>query len=79
MVVGQHSLEIRIFEKKLFAEKSLTRNSNHRILRHKNLATTERYIQHINDDLAETMDLLGMAGVPQGSTPNKKRVNRNDG
>ena len=39
-----------------------------RILRHKNLATTERYIQTINNDLKETMSLLGGVGVPQ-STP----------
>jgi integrase len=37
-----------------------------RILRHKNLATTERYIHNINNDLAGTMNLLGENGPQDG-------------
>jgi len=34
-------------------------------LRHKSLATTERYIQNINDDLKDTLDLISLPSVPQ--------------
>ncbi len=37
-----------------------------RILRHKNVATTERYIQKINQDLAATLSLLSEKGLPVG-------------
>ena len=37
-----------------------------RILRHKNLSTTERYIKKINDDLEATMNLLGKKGSQEG-------------
>jgi hypothetical protein len=29
-----------------------------RVLRHKKLHTTERYIQHLNDNLRDTLDLI---------------------
>ena len=38
-----------------------------RILRHKNLATTERYIHNINRDLTGTMNLLGEKGPHNNS------------
>ena len=47
-----------------------------RILRHKNLSTTERYIQNINDDLKNTFELLSQEKIPQHHTPNVKRANQ---
>ena len=41
-----------------------------RILRHKNLATTERYIHNINRDLTGTMNLLGEKGPHGGPQSN---------
>ena len=38
-----------------------------RILRHKTVTTTERYIQNINQDLAATMNLLSGKGPQEGS------------
>jgi len=37
-----------------------------RILRHKNLSTTERYIKKINDGLGAMMNLLGKKGSQEG-------------
>ena len=34
-----------------------------RILRHKNVTTTERYIQNINNDLKATINLLSIGGM----------------
>jgi hypothetical protein len=50
-----------------------------RILRHKNLSTTERYIQNINDDLKSTLDLLSQKKIPQRHTPNAKEANQHSG
>jgi integrase len=50
-----------------------------RILRHKNLSTTERYIQNINDDLKSTLDLLSQNKIPQRHTPNEKEANQYSG
>lgn len=50
-----------------------------RILRHKNLSTTERYIQNINDDLKSTLDLLSQKKIPQHRTPNAKEANQHSG
>ena len=47
-----------------------------RILRHKNLSITERYIQNINDDLKSTLELLSQEKIPQHHTPNKKEANQ---
>lgn len=44
-----------------------------RILRHKSLSTTERYIQNINDDLEDTLELLSTASVPRNGTPKQQR------
>jgi integrase len=44
------------------------------ILRHKNVTTTERYIQNINRDLAATMDLLVEKNPPSQSTKDDERV-----
>jgi integrase len=43
-----------------------------RILRHKNVTTTERYIQNINRDLAATMNLLAKKGPHEGPHNNSK-------
>ena len=50
-----------------------------RILRHKNLSTTERYIQNINDDLKSTLELLSQEKIPQHHTPNAKEANQHSG
>ena len=44
-----------------------------RILRHKSLSTTERYIQNINDDLEDTLELLSTMLVPQNGTPKQEK------
>ncbi|HTY21786.1 MAG TPA: tyrosine-type recombinase/integrase, partial [Desulfomonilaceae bacterium] len=44
-----------------------------RILRHKNLATTERYIHNINRDLVGIMNLLAEKG-PHGGPHSKVKV-----
>jgi integrase len=44
-----------------------------RILRHKSVSTTERYIQNINDDLEDTLELLSTASVPQNGTPKQEK------
>jgi len=46
-----------------------------RILRHKNLSTTEQYIQNINNDLKSTLNLLSRGKIPQNHTPNKEEAN----
>jgi hypothetical protein len=49
-------------------------------LRHKNLNTTEKYIQNINKDLKNTLNLLSETykEIPQYDTPNKKEDNDDD-
>jgi integrase len=44
-----------------------------RILRHKSLSTTERYIQNINEDLEDTLELLSTMPVPPNGTPKRKK------
>ena len=43
-----------------------------RILRHKKVTTTERYIQNINQDLAGVMNLLGEKSAPSERPKYKK-------
>jgi len=43
------------------------------ILRHKNLSTTERYIQNINEDLKDTLELLSIVRVSQNGTPKQEK------
>jgi integrase len=45
-----------------------------RVLRHKNLATTERYIKHMNQDIKETLELLSKREIPEGDTRKQKGV-----
>jgi hypothetical protein len=42
------------------------------ILRHKNVTTTERYIQNINKDLCATMNLLSENGTRDWDSKAKK-------
>lgn len=44
-----------------------------RVLRHKNVTTTERYIQRINQDLRSTMDLLDFDESTPDSTPETEK------
>lgn len=44
-----------------------------RILRHKNIQTTERYIHNINNDLKDTLNLLSGGGIPQEDTPTQQK------
>jgi integrase len=44
-----------------------------RILRHKSLSTTERYIQNINEDLEDTLELLSTMSVPPNGTPKQEK------
>jgi hypothetical protein len=37
------------------------------------LSTAERYIQNINDDLEDTLELLSKVSVPQNGTPKQKK------
>ncbi len=48
-----------------------------RILRHKNLATTERYIQNINHDLEATINLLSTKSSQDGLTKYEKELDNN--
>jgi integrase len=43
-----------------------------RILRHRNVMTTEKYIQNINHDLGATMDLLTIKSTQEGHPNNSK-------
>jgi integrase len=45
-----------------------------RILRHKALRTTERYIQHINEDLKSTFELLSVKNLHEDVTRNGKEA-----
>ena len=50
-----------------------------RVLRHKNLATTERYIKYLNQDIKETLELLSTRKIPEGDTRKGKGVNLGKG
>jgi integrase len=45
-----------------------------RVLRHKNVTTTERYIKNINRDLGTIMELLGKKGSPEGLPKHSNEV-----
>jgi integrase len=44
-----------------------------RVLRHKNVSTTEKYIQAINDDLQSTMNLLSKSKIHIAHTRKEKK------
>lgn len=46
-----------------------------RVLRHKNLSTTERYVKTLNQDLKQTLNLLSKRLVPQNGTPKTNKIN----
>jgi integrase len=46
------------------------------ILGHSNMATTERYIQHISNDMAETVELLSIGGLKSDSGKDDKSGSR---
>ncbi|MBU2547829.1 MAG: tyrosine-type recombinase/integrase [Proteobacteria bacterium] len=50
-----------------------------RVLRHKSVTTTERYIHNINQDLAETLNLLSQSKIPEDPTRKPKGVSHEDG
>lgn len=58
---GFHAL--RRFVASILADSGKSTNAIRRVLRHKNVSTTERYIQNINNDLKETMDALSFEKV----------------
>lgn len=58
---GFHALR-RYVASYLADEKKVSAKRIQRILRHKNVSTTERYIKNLNNDLRETYDLLDFYG-----------------
>ena len=56
---GFHAL--RRFVASSLADSGKSTNAIRRVLRHKNVSTTERYIQNVNNDLKETMGALSFA------------------
>ena len=50
-----------------------------RVLWHKNLATTERYIKYLNQGLKETLELLSTKKIPEEETRKEKGVNLGKG
>ena len=55
---GFHAL--RRFVASVLADSGKSTNTIRRVLRHKHVSTTERYIHNINDDLRETMTFLSL-------------------
>lgn len=53
---GFHAL--RRFVASILADSGKSTNAIRRVLRHRNVSTTERYIQNVNNDLKETMGAL---------------------
>ncbi|MBW2000722.1 MAG: site-specific integrase, partial [Deltaproteobacteria bacterium] len=70
MPFGFHALR-RYVASVLADEHKVSAKRIQRILRHKSLSTTERYIGLLNEDLKETLELLSERSVPQSGTPRK--------
>ena len=66
---GFHAL--RRFVASVLADSGKSTNLIRRVLRHKHVSTTERYIQNINDDLREAMGALSLFSEKSG---NSKKV-----
>ncbi len=64
-VFNYHALR-RYVASVLADEHKISSKTIQRVLRHKNLSTTERYIKKINEDLQSTMNLLGKKGIQEG-------------
>ncbi len=74
---GFHAL--RRFFASYYADKGkVSAKGIQRILRHNNLATTERYIHNIDDDMRSHLDLLGNYDLPEDLPQNKKGSVAND-
>jgi integrase len=70
---GFHAL--RRFVASILADSGKSTNAIRRVLRHKNVSTTERYIQNVNNDLKETMGALSFEKLFSGGhedDPQKK-------
>jgi hypothetical protein len=59
---------------RLAAPRKVSAKTIQRILKHQKQATTERYIQKINTDLRETLNLLGEKGHQERLSNNIKGV-----
>ena len=73
-VFGFHAL--RRFCASCLADAGKSTNAIRRLLRHKNIRTTELYIQNINDDMQDVADALETSKlfpVPQTGTPEKEK------
>ena len=58
----------------ILADSGKSTNAIRRVLRHKNVGTTELYIQNVNNDLKETMGSLSFDKVfGQGLDTEKKK------
>lgn len=69
---GFHAL--RRFVASVLSDSGKSTNTIRRILRHKNVNTTERYIQNINNDLKETMGSLNFESLFNQKAPEIKKV-----
>jgi len=70
---GFHAL--RRFVASILADSGKSTNAIRRVLRHKNVSTTELYIQNVNNDLKETMGALSfekLFSVDHEDDPQKK-------
>jgi hypothetical protein len=54
---------LRRFVASILADSGKATNAIRRVLRHKNVSTTERYIQNVNNGMQETMDALSFEKV----------------
>jgi integrase len=67
---GFHAL--RRFVASVLADSGKSSNAIRRILRHKNIRTTELYIQNINNDLKDTLDALNFNKLHMNPEKNDK-------
>lgn len=73
---GFHAL--RRFVASVLADSGKSTNTIKRVLRHKNLRTTEIYIHNINNDLKDALDGLNFEkGHDGGTRKNEQGVNQN--
>lgn len=74
---GFHAL--RRFVASVLADSGKSTNVIKRVLRHKNLRTTELYIQNINNDLKDTLESLNFEKVHEGGTRKIDRESTENG
>lgn len=70
---GFHAL--RRFVASILADSGKSTNAIRRVLRHKNVSTTELYIQNINNDLRDTMDALSFESLFGTGQEDQKKKN----